>query len=374
MNQLKARLDALRGSGEHKRLDARGIAALTAIPGCRRRSVLDGAGISKSELGTAIGFPMPSEQSQFALSRGMAFEAQVKANGCAELLTLLRDVLGLQIAEVPYQDLETVGENESLSVRARETAKHLIAVASETEQRTLFDHPLLRLEVAGSPVFPEPDVLAYRVDGKFYVVEIKSFAVIDGQAPAAALAAAETQAAVYVHALRETLRSRGADEQMVSPRVVLVCPENFSNRPTAVLIDVTNHVAAVRRMLARMDRLESILDSLPPAVTLDPWRDAARLDPRPASELTRVLRMIDARYGPECLDSCELAKFCRREERGSTVVLGRHVRDDLGGLCSVEEVVGLAGGTRAASPDQLEQAVLLRQAQAYRDASLGGAA
>jgi len=69
-----------------------------------------------------------------------------------------------------------------------------------------------------------------------------------------------------------------------------------------------------------------------------------------------------------------MAKFCRGEERGSTAALGRQVCEELGGLESVAEVIGLATGARMPADDQAEQAELLRLAHRYRAAVLGGAA
>jgi hypothetical protein len=375
VNELKARLDALRGSGERKNLDARALSALTANPACHRRSVLDAAGINKQLLGAAVGFEMPASRSQFALTRGVAFEAQVKANGCAQLLTLLREVLELPVDRVSYDDCETVGGNPSQAARNRDTTRRMSHAASQApDAGTLFDHPLLRLVVAGHPVYLEPDLIAFRFRGRFYVVEIKSFSIIDGQAPAASVAAAELQAAVYVHAMQEMLRAQGLDTGLVASVAVLVCPKDFTNQPTAVKMNVTNHLAAVRRQLSRMHSLDEIVACLPTGMTLDLWRDPdRRLDPRPAHELTTALRCIDAHYVPQCLSICELAKFCRREEHGKTAVLGRQTQEELGGLESLAEVIGLATGT-APVGDQAEQARLLEQAYRYRSRWLDGAA
>ena len=59
------------------------------------------------------GFPQASgaSQSPFALARGAVFETQVKANGAADLIRLLRGKLGLTLPEVSYADLEYVGGN-----------------------------------------------------------------------------------------------------------------------------------------------------------------------------------------------------------------------------------------------------------------------
>ncbi|MEV0156009.1 hypothetical protein AB0H57_20020 [Micromonospora sp. NPDC050686] len=76
---------------------------------------------------------------------------------------------------------------------------------------TLFDHPLLRLEVAGQQAYLEPDLIAFQHAGRFHVVEIKSFAVIDGRADPGKVAAAAIQAAVYVLAMRRMLEEAGYD-------------------------------------------------------------------------------------------------------------------------------------------------------------------
>src|SRR5262249_47434895 len=154
--------------------------------------------------------PAQTGQSRFAITRGNAFEAQVKANGCAELLRLLRDKLGLPISEVSYDDLELVGGNDSREVRFARS-RRLLARAAESREAAgpLFDHPLLRLDVGGRTAYLEPDLIAFRLRDRFHVVEIKSFAVIDGQADSAKVAAAVTQAAVYVLALRGLLAELG---------------------------------------------------------------------------------------------------------------------------------------------------------------------
>ncbi len=73
----------------------------------------------------------------------------------------------------------------------------------------MFDHPLLRLEVGGRHAYLEPDLIAFQLRGRFHVVEIKSFAVIDGQADGDKVAAAAIQSAVYVLALRDALAELG---------------------------------------------------------------------------------------------------------------------------------------------------------------------
>src|SRR5213079_2794040 len=84
---LRHRLAELRGPDHPPRpLDARALAALAANPGCRRRALLDGAGVDKARVADALGSPSSFGQSQFALARGNVFEARVKSDGGAELL------------------------------------------------------------------------------------------------------------------------------------------------------------------------------------------------------------------------------------------------------------------------------------------------
>ena len=367
MNAVESRLDHIRGQVAPKSHNARTIAALTSNPGCARRAIMDAAGVDKQRLASYVGFPAVFGQSQFALGRGIAFEAQVKANGCAELLRLLREHLELSIPEVGYDDLNDVGGNTGLLVRHTRTKALLTrAVNSGSDTGTLFDHPLLRIEVAGRPVYLEPDLIAFQFGGRFHVVEIKSFAVIDGQADGDKVAAAVIQSAVYVLALRGLLAGYGIGPDAVADDVVLVCPENFSNAPTAALLDVRKQLTVLRRQLSRLARIESLLDVLPLSLSFDLDLDAVGVPHRSPAALRDAITVVDARYAPECLASCEMCFFCRDEARGSTEALGRDVRDELGAVDSVAAVLGLADGTLTPADDQAEAAVMLRTAARLR--------
>ncbi|MFB4318834.1 hypothetical protein [Actinomadura sp. 21ATH] len=361
---LEPTLDRLRGGAPPRNHDARTIAALTANPGCARRGVMDAAGVDKDFLARELGFPAPFGQSQFAITRGNAFEAQVKADGCAELLTLLRDTLGLDVPEVAYDDLEVVAGHEGRELRHGRT-RRLLARALETGEGTLFDHPLLRLDIAGQTAYLEPDVIAFQYAGRLHVIEIKSFAVVDGQAEPEQVAAAARQSAVYVLALRRLVEELGHPRELVSHEVFLVCPENFSNRPSATPVDVRPQLAVLERQLARLTRIDRILGELPGDLTFAPG------DALPGS-----VRAVEARYAPECMASCEMAFFCRDEARacGATGTLGRSVRDDLGGVDSIPTALALADGSLEPSEDLAETAAQLRAADRLRREVLGGAA
>ncbi len=232
MTATEARLARIRGRAVPRSHNARTIAALASNPGCARRAIMDAAAVDKQRIAAYAGFPAPFGQSGFAFARGNAFEAQVKASGGAELLALLREHLNLPIPEAHYDDLSEVGGNASLDLRHAETRNKLGRAAGDgTDRGTMFDHPLLRLEVGGRHAYLEPDLIAFQLNGKFHVIEIKSFAVIDGHADSDKVAAAAIQSAVYVMALRQALAELGVGPEAVADETILVCPRDFSNRP-----------------------------------------------------------------------------------------------------------------------------------------------
>ncbi|TPQ23049.1 hypothetical protein FGD71_006455 [Streptomyces sporangiiformans] len=358
-------------------LDARALAALAANPGCKRRAILDGAGVNKATLASALGSPSAFGQSQFAFMRGNAFEARVKADGGAELLRLVHERLDPgavppQGAAVP--DLTAVGPEG----RAARTALAL-REATEAGAWTLLDHPLLALDVAGSPAFLEPDAVVVHPDGSWTVVEIKSFPMLDGSADAAKVGAAARQAAVYVLALEQVANRLGADRlgadrvvaepqgraqiSNVRHRILLVCPKDFSNLPAASAVDVRKQRSVTRRQLDRLTRIEDIADSLPDGTCFAP--------DLPAADLTAAVESVPATYAPECLATCELAFHCRARSRadGAVTSLGRSLRAELGGLTTVDDVLAAARGTTGDPTDPAVAA--LRRAAELRAEALG---
>ncbi|GAB2805590.1 hypothetical protein GCM10027073_42730 [Streptomyces chlorus] len=375
--QLRHRLAELRGPGVRaKALDARALAALAANPGCERRAILDGAGVDKTTLAGALGSPSAFGQSQFAFVRGNAFEAKVKADGGTELLRLVHEKLD-RSAEPPtatrVPDLSAAGHEG----RAARTELALGEAVLAPGEWTLLDHPLLALDVAGSPAFLEPDAVVVHPDGSWTIVEIKSFPLLDGSADPAKVGAAARQAAVYVLALEEVAArlatAPGAPGSPGAPggaprvrhRILLVCPKDFSNLPTASAVDVRKQRAVTARQLARLTRIENIADTLPEGTCFAPEL--------PREQLTASVESVPASYAPECLSACELAFHCRDRSRAQDAVttLGRPVRAELGGLTTVEDVLAAARG-ELGDPDDPTVAAL-RRAAALRTEALAGA-
>ncbi|GAA3040346.1 hypothetical protein [Actinokineospora globicatena] len=372
MTEASSRLDGIRGPAEPTKHNARTIAALTSNPGCARRRVLDAAGVDKKALAEHLGAPAPFGDSPFALARGNVFESIVKANGAAELIRLLREMLDLSLPEVAYHALDNVAGRESLDTRHRRSVQLLREAARSAEDSgTLFAHPLLRLDVGGRAVYLEPDLIAFQIAGRFHIVEIKSFPVIDRRAEPEKVAAAAIQSAVYVMAMRDFVASLGHDPEIVSHDVVLVCPRDFSNTPTAALIDVRKQLTTLRRQLDRLENLDSILGVLPPGLTLELRPDSTGARTRPVGELDEALKHLEPRYAPECLSVCEMSLRCREESQGRTEALGRSVQEQLGGIEFASEVLSLAAGTRPPSIHEEEAARMLRAAHRLRSQCLG---
>lgn len=364
---VQARLNWLRGRTNPKRYSARTISALATNPGCARRALMDASGADKDLIATHTGYEAPFGQSRFALARGNAFEAMVKENGAARLLSLLRDHLKLAIDEAGYHDFNEALGKDANEVRYAKTRQ--VLRTADTNGGTLFDHPLLRLPVAGRYAYLEPDLIAFQHGGQFHVVEIKSFSVIDDQADPAKVAAAAIQSAVYVRALRDLL---GGDPDQVRHETVLIAPKNFSNQPVATGIDVRKQLTVISRQLSRIDKIEDLLGQYPEDLTfdLDPAPDKGAAPRRDPYDLLRAVKRVEASYSPECLSNCELCYLCRDEARGTTAALGVAVRDDFGGIEFTASVLDLARGKRAA-PEREEVAAQLRHAAALRARILG---
>jgi hypothetical protein len=318
--------------------------------------------VDKTALASALGSPSAFGQSQFAFMRGNAFEARVKADGGTELLRLVHEKLDRGAeppAEARVPDLAATGPEG----RAARTALAL-REATGAAAWTLLDHPMLALDVAGSPAFLEPDAVVVHPDGSWTVVEIKSFPMLDGAADPAKVGAAARQAAVYVLALEE-VAARLSPAPRVRHRVLLVCPKDFSNLPTASAVDVRKQRAVTRRQLDRLTRIEEIAEELPEGTCFAP--------DRPAEELTAAVEAVPATYAPECLSACELAFHCRARSRaaGAVTTLGRSARAELGGLATVDDVLAAAHGE---SGDPTDPAVTaLRRAAALRAEALEAA-
>ena len=184
---------------------------------------------------------------------------------------------------------------------------------------TLFDHPMLRLEVGGRHGLPGAGPDRVPVEGP---VPRRRDQVVPGDRRAGRRRRRSrprrSSPPCTCWRCARCLRSRAFPESAVAHDVVLVCPKDFSNQPTATFVDVRKQLTVLRRQLSRLTRIDALLSLLPPTLSLVRRRG-------PLLDVAADLREIEARYMPECLNNCELARFCRDEARGCTRALGRSV-------------------------------------------------
>ncbi len=380
MSSLDTRLGVLRGPARPLPHSARTLAALTANPACDRRAVIDAAGIDKDALATHLGTPSPVRKSQLALKYGLAFEDRVLGRDHAELVRLLRETLDLDLPEVAYEDLNTVATDQGRSTpRLRHIRTRSLIISAATDlapPRTVLNHPVLRLPVAGHHVYLEPDVLAFHHSGTFHVVEIKSFPVIHGQADPASVNAALTQAAAYILALRDILADEGLPPERVSDDVVLINPLNFTQHPTATRQSARRQVSSLRFHLDRLRRLPELLDQLPPDTSLDLAPDPDWKPTRPRRDLADALARLTPHCSPLCRHHCDLAVYCRDEarSRNRTEALGTAVREDIAGITTTTTALALVDGHIHPSDTQEDITRALRHAQRLFDDLQAGTA
>jgi hypothetical protein len=339
-------LTQLRGTLPGGRANARTVAALTENPGCTRRRVIDSAGIRADQLAKRTGHPTVRGQSPFAIASGTMFEWRLKDGSRYELLfEVLKERLDFDAATARVLDINRapgkIGSEAWLIERAKQTDEALAAMArGDSGAPNLVDHPVLTFDLAGIRMYLEPDALAFRIEERLEVVEVKSYAVIDDQADPSKVASTAGQAAVYVLALRSAMERLGLDPDLVAWSAILIAPRNFSRQPTAHRLPLRKKAGAIARVLASLPSTLEVLRTLPTGFTLGPHADPDRL----AEHTVQALGKIPALYVPECLASCDLAEFCRGEAitRDDVGRIGRLARDTLAGVSSLSDALRLA--------------------------------
>lgn len=356
---VEAPLDRVRGSLPRAPANARTVAALTQNPGCTRRRVIDSAGVAAHQMAERLGHPTLRGQSPFAIEGGNRFEDRLKRRTGYELLI---DALAPYVdlpkpPDLIVEDVNRVGRLPNaqawLDARAKLTDEALARIASDDgDAPHVVDHPVLRFDLAGVPVNLEPDALAYRIGDRLELVEIKSYPIIDGQADPAKLSATAGQAAVYHMALRETLERLGFDPELLQWSVILVAPRNFGRTPVAHRIPLKKKSMALARVLKAVPKTADVLSTLSDGFTFDVDPAGELGDETLRAALAAAVSAVDALYVPECVQNCDMAKFCRTEawRTDDPARLGREARDNLAGVHSLEDALRLA----KAAPGELE--------------------
>lgn len=344
-------LEGIRGTLPRARANARSVAALTQNPGCTRRRVIDSAGVAAHELAASLGHPTLRGQSPFAIEGGNRFEDRLKHLSHYELLV---DALAPYVAlpkppNLVVEDVNRVGRRKDpqawMDARVAKTNDALARIArGSADAPHVVDHPVLRFDLAGETVHLEPDALAFRIGDKLELVEIKAYPIIDGQADPAKVSATAGQTAVYHMALRSTLEQLGFDPELLVWSVILVAPRNFGRQPVAHRVPLKKKSMSLSRVLRSVPQTDDVLQKLPPDLTFD-VDPAGKLDEdNLRTALVAAVSMVDALYVPDCVQSCDMAKFCRAEAWGNDdpARLGRDARDNLAGVHTLADAMRLA--------------------------------
>lgn len=363
MSETEHDVARVRGSLPAARANARTVAALTANPGCTRRRVLDAAAVATWKLVERLGHESNRGQSPFAIVTGDRFEYRLKKGSSYKLLVealskfVEFDIDNLRVENLAAGIRAPVGEPRLLARAAKTETELRAIVTGAPEANDLLDHPVLVFDLAGTPVFLEPDGLACRVDGQLELIEIKSYAIIDDQADPDKLSSTAGQAAVYLLALRATLERMGLSPDLVRPSVILVAPRNFGRSPTAHRVPLKKKVMALERVLRAVPKTGQVLASLPEGFTLDVDPGGHLAGSRRQKAHADAVTQLPMLYVPECLNRCDMAQFCRQQavEGSDPSLLGRPARDGLAGVDSLEAALSLARD-QAEVPDGLEDA------------------
>lgn len=356
-------LNKLRGALPRASANARSVAALTQNPGCTRRRVIDSAGLSADLLATMLGHPTLRGQSPFAIEGGNRFEDRLKRRSdYALLVKALEPFVALPMPpDLVIEDVNCVGRLRDakawMDARAAKTDQALTRIArNDADAPHIVDHPVLRFDLAGTSVNLEPDALAFRVGDHLELVEIKTYPVIDGQADPDKLAATAGQAAVYLMALRSTLERLGFDPELLVWSVILVAPRNFGRQPVAHRVPLKKKTMSLTRVLTSVPDTESVLEALPGdfSFDVDPERELDEGALR--SALVAAMGQVEALYVPDCVQNCDMAKFCRSEAWAADdpARLGRDARDNLAGVQTLADALRLAEDGPRADESELD--------------------
>ncbi|MDG6108839.1 hypothetical protein Daura_06010 [Dactylosporangium aurantiacum] len=386
--QEHPRLAALRGTLDRQSFNARRVAALADNPGCRRRAAGDVSGADLEQLSNAAGVVPSYGQSPFAIDRGNRFENLLKrGSNYDKLFAVLHEALGLPLNDIRFEDLGDDGtlpviagegprdrEYRRLRRRALRTRQALRTIVNDPAP-TVLDHPVLTLSIGGSPVFLEPDALAAVLVGtQLTVVEIKSFANVDGVVPRDKAGPAARQIAVYVLALQQLLASIGHDITMVNLDALLITPMNTTTaEAVGNIVPVGHQVNLLRRQLNRVEDLNTLLEHYPADFTLDPQAVIDLLPPTASEEdrheaVKANLRRIPANYLPTCRSNCMLGELCHRDvvDAGHPALLGPEARTTLAGIHDLRQAARIAAGTPHPADNDIDPTVALALRRARR--------
>lgn len=343
---LSERVKRLRGRMPRKAPGARGIEKAARNLGCERLQALTITGIGPRAACDAIYERRDAEgQSPFALGAGQSFERHLTRDGARVLRELYREA-GRFSGAIQVLDLaERFPGRGGIAERLR-TTEALVRTrrAGEPAPEILLS-ARLSVDIPGLDGSIEPDALVAEPDGRYRVVEIKSYADRRGKTDPARIRGACRQAAVGVHAL-EAILGPGAAPPIAD--LILRRPGSFTPtlRPMRLSAELRSIEAFFGEVKNTLERVEARIPS------------GASLDQRSA------LDALPIRYRESCKEFCALASVCRdqAEACGDPGILGDGAREVLAPVRSIDRALELLHGL-GEPPRTTEEAALKKRLQ-----------
>jgi len=368
----------------------RRIAEGLSLPACERRRVLDSEGIDLRKLSRLL-TQDNGQQSPFLIRRTQQFERRVLSNGMADVIDLARRELDLRIEEVKQSVIDAASIRDAVPgltpdqvdrQRADRTAAYLRDMLTQPSVAVnLLQKPLIRLRLGGREVLVEQDLMVCAAANEtVHLVDIESFAEIDGYLDPEQVGQTMAACAVAVISLRQMATTMGVDPKRISDRMLLVTPSQTGFTPVGRLLNLSHHIARLEVLIDNLDRLcdaNGLADELGatgapganlPAMPLTPGTDDWAAAERRAWEAISPL----ATHLTEACMSCPMFRACRREAQTtrSVTVLGTGAAQEAGGVFSVTRSIELANGATPASPAEAGIAAALVRARLATEAAM----
>jgi hypothetical protein len=335
--------------------------------------VLDAVSIDLNKTAELLGAPPKFGQSPFALGQGNRFERRVKADNYALLVEVLRrDVeydLPDELKTLPTTGAGAAPGQAALDARVQQTKDALARIAAgDADAPNVIDHGVTILHVGDTKIYLEQDALAFKLGNKIQICEIKGFPIVDGSAEPEKVGAAARQSAVYLASLQDTLEELGADPDLVSHDVVLICTRNYGIQPTAHMVNVTRELRALRRQLQRKDRVADLLQDLTVDELLVKLSELKEDDLESRAQV--LVSSLPTNFVPRCISDCDMARVCRSESEssGDPGRLGSEVDNLVAGIGDIRIARDIAEG--ADPPENgVEVGIVLRRAKSAIEAT-----
>jgi hypothetical protein len=346
-------------------LDARWLARVGAAPRCSTGRLP----INFDRLLAGTSYDMDYGQSSAAFAAGRVFEIACAGpnRSYAPLLQALRET-GLDVGD---GGIEVFSDDLTNTVRAFRTRQRIRRILDGDRRVVLLAQAALRFQFAGQETYIRPDaVVIVPAAEKLWIVELKGFRIRAGHYPAAKIAVALEQTAVYQMALRRLVTGVGFDAALVADQAVIVCAARRGMIPIAKIHDNADRL---RTLELRLNRAEAaILAAGPNVVEMTDALDDASSPAERLEAFERLVGRYGNAYGPACLNRCGGAAWCREAAADDPSRLG--ATQLLAAAGSIRLAHEWAIGSRQPGPGMADVAQRLAAVRRLGDAARGDVA